>query len=425
VSEGAGTPFLAATQVFDARPVPRKWLAIERTDEAKIRFARPGTMLVTRSGSVGRPVLAHAAHQGALISDDLLRVDPIDERQRGWIYAYLHAPQTRAMATGAHYGHMIKHLEASHLSALPVPEVGSDTAAQLSQDLSRILDLRSQGYHLTLDAEARFEKALGPVRASGRGEAGFEVKATDALMRGRRRFEASAHNPVAMRIRRHLAKVGRGLTTVSDAGFDVWVPGRYKRIPAEDGVTYFDSADLLEVCPDLSKRYADCRFGDDHRGRVRAGWILVPCSGQVYGIIGTAVLATKALDAQVVSNHVMRIVPGPKAEVRVGYLVTALSHPTLGRPLIKSLAFGSSVPELDPADVASFAVVRLPAKEEEAIADLAEAAATAYAEADLTERSMAEKASAIIDRFLSAAGDAPRGTKIWDAVLAAEPIDPN
>jgi hypothetical protein len=33
-----GTPFLAATQVFDARPAPRKWLSLDRTDAADGRF---------------------------------------------------------------------------------------------------------------------------------------------------------------------------------------------------------------------------------------------------------------------------------------------------------------------------------------------------------------------------------------------------
>jgi len=66
-----------------------------------------------------------------------------------------------------------------------------------------------------------------------------------------------------------------------------------------DAVIYRDSADLLEVNPDLPKRYADCKFGDRFRGRVKDGWILVACSGQVYGIIGTAILATHALNDQV------------------------------------------------------------------------------------------------------------------------------
>ena len=64
-----GTPFLAATQVFDIRPVPRKWLSIERTHEASDRFVTPGTIVVTCSGAVGRATLAHAPHDKVLISE--------------------------------------------------------------------------------------------------------------------------------------------------------------------------------------------------------------------------------------------------------------------------------------------------------------------------------------------------------------------
>jgi hypothetical protein len=117
-------------------------------------------------------------------------------------------------------------------------------------------------------------------------------------------------------MRRYLARHGHGFTTVAEAGYDVWVPGRYKRIPAEEGVTSLDSADLLEVSSDLAKRFADCHFGDDFRGRVRRGWILTACSGEVYGIIGTAILATEALDDQVVSNHVFRVAPKKDTRVR-------------------------------------------------------------------------------------------------------------
>lgn len=121
VSPEDGTPFLAATQIFDIRPVPRKWLAIEKWDDASDLLTKPGDILVTRSGSVGRAVLATVSLNGVLISDDLLRVAPIDQLQWGWIYAYLRSPQARAMMTGAQYGHIIKHLETSHLNALPVP----------------------------------------------------------------------------------------------------------------------------------------------------------------------------------------------------------------------------------------------------------------------------------------------------------------
>ncbi|MEW6755452.1 MAG: hypothetical protein AB1505_31415, partial [Candidatus Latescibacterota bacterium] len=78
----------------------------------------------------------------------------------------------------------------------------------------------------------------------------------------------------------------------------------------------------------------------------------------------------------------------------------AMTHPTLGRPLVKALAYGSSIPELDVADVAAFEVVRLSLAVESAVADLAEASASARAEADALERALADDAGAAIEEFM-------------------------
>jgi hypothetical protein len=400
VSRDFGTPFLAATQVFDVRPVHRKWLALNKTSDASNRFLKPGTVVITCSGLVGRATLAYAAHENTLISHDLLRIEPIQERDRGWIYAYLLAPQTRAMTKSVHYGHIIKHLETSHLDALPVPTVDDATALDFSKRATRILELRNEGYRLTLEAEAQFEDALGSPPVKDWGERGFEVKASKSFLSGRRRLDAARHNPGAAAIHGFLAKHGQGFSTLPEARYDVWVPGRYKRIPVEDGVIYRDSADLLEVNPDLPKRYADCKFGDKFRGRVKDGWILVACSGQVYGIIGTAILATQALNDQVVSNHVLRAAP-KKGSVPAGYVVTALTHPLFGRPLVKALAFGSSVPEIDGDDLAEIQIVRLRPGEETAIAEVAEQSAKVRAAADLLEREITADAEKIIAKFMA------------------------
>jgi hypothetical protein len=401
VSREFGTPFLAATQVYGVRPIPRKWLALARTSDAQNRFVKQGTILVTCSGSVGRPTLAYDVHDQTLISHDLLRVDANNHLDAGWLYAFLHSAQARLMATGAHYGHIIKHLEPEHLQSLPVPIVDRTTAEKFSALLDEVLAQRNTAYRLTIEAETAFSKALGEFEVSEWGDRGFAVKASAAFGSARRRLDAFNHNPGAAAIHAHLAKKGKGFTTIADAGYDVWTPGRYKRIPAADGAIYRDSADLLEVSPDLGKRFADCGFGDEFGGRVQSGWILIPSSGQVYGIIGTAVLATDALHDQVVSNHVLRVAPTSSATIRAGYLAVALSHPTLGRPLVKSLAFGSSVPEIDSADLALLEVVRLRPVVENKIAEIAEAAAKARAEADELERSMGEQASAIIGNFMA------------------------
>ena len=102
------------------------------------------------------------------------------------------------------------------------------------------------------------------------------------------------------------------------------------------------------------------------------------------------------------SHDLIRINPKPEL-ARAGYLLTALTHPTLGRPLLIRAAYGTSIPHLDPGDVGAFPLVRLASGVEDAISDLAEKSAQLRAQADVIERSMAEAAGLLVERFV--AGD--------------------
>jgi hypothetical protein len=93
----------------------------------------------------------------------------------------------------------------------------------------------------------------------------------------------------------------------------------------------------------------------------------------------------------------MRLAP-KKDSVPAGYILTAITHPILGRPLVKALAFGSSIPEIDKNDLAGLQIVRLQKTEKTAIVELAEESAKARAEADVLEREIATDAATIIDK---------------------------
>ncbi|WP_156409893.1 hypothetical protein [Duganella sp. Root198D2] len=80
-----------------------------------------------------------------------------------------------------------------------------------------------------------------------------------------------------------------------------------------------------------------------------------------------------------------------------------MGHPTLGRPQIVRFAFGSSVPEIAAADVATLAVPRLGKKMENKIADLMESSSVARDKADELEQKIAHEAELLIDQFI--AGD--------------------
>lgn len=388
VSPAHGSPFLSATQVFDVRPTARKFLALERMPDAKECFVEDGDILVTRSGTVGRTLAAYAAHRNTVLSDDLLRVKPKDLTRAGWIYAYLQSQEARAMCTGAQYGHVIKHLETSHLAKLPIPAISDETAERLAKRFSEIVRLRNESYESALEAERRFAAAVGPIGIEP--TSGFSVRASDIFGK-RRRMEAAYHAPTPAAIRKRFQKTDP-LFNVTKR---VWWMTRFRRFYGDKGIPYVSADELFTINPTNSKRIL-VKPDDGHEEYfVKRGWILMACSGQTYGLNGAAILATEYDERAFYSHDLIRIIPDP-SRVRAGYLLVALTHPTHGRPLLIRAAYGTSIPHLDPGDVSNFPVVRLDTKEESLIADLAERSATERAKADAIERSLAAEAGEII-----------------------------
>lgn len=394
-----GTPFLAATQVFDFRPLPRKWLSLNRTSDHEERFVAQGTILLTCSGSVGRATLAHSTTSGALISHDLLRLDANENTWWGWIYAYLRAPTVREMMRSAQYGHIIKHLEIHHVNELPILRLRKNLRSTYDQYAKGVIDLRNRAHSLVSAAEKEYSNAVGALPNFSDGASGFATRASTMFSAGRR-LEANYHNPLARAAEEAVQSSARKIDTLGDLVERVYVPGRFKHIYGDDGVPYLDSAQILEVAPDIDKRVLSLK-GEKQKGYlVEAGTLLMPCSGQLHGIIGSVVLATGWHENKVLTNHILRIVPKSKPEIRNGYLQTVLSHPLLGRPRLLKGAFGSSVPELSPGDVKVLSVPRFPAVFETKIADLMEEASRLRTQADEAEEQIAAEAEDHVNRFL-------------------------
>ncbi|MDR7069808.1 hypothetical protein J2X02_002659 [Pseudoxanthomonas japonensis] len=394
VDKEYGTPYLNTSQVFEVRPAPRKFLAREKISKAESRLAQQGTILVMASASPGRSTLVTAAHENSILSHHFMRVEPRSEELWGWIYAYLKSPQGQAMMSGSQYASIIRHIEPHHVEALPVPMVSEVTALDFQQKVERILSLRNSAFELGEEADRRFAEAIGPVRPDQR-EDGFEVSSS-LLSVGRRRLEASRHNPVAAGIISKFKKVDR----LGDITKRIWWMSRFKRFYGEGGLPYISADELFSINPQGSKKIL-VSPDDNHADYfVDPDWIVMACSGQTYGMNGAATLLSEHHANTFFSHDLIRI-SADKEKVRPGFLVTALTHRTHGRPLLIREAYGTSIPHLDPSDVAQFPVVRLSKKVEDAIADLAESSARSRFEADVLEQQLAIRAGALVDRFIA------------------------
>jgi type I restriction enzyme, S subunit len=393
VPPGQGTPFLIAGQLFDVRPTVRKWLASNRIRHAEQLFAKQGTIIARRSADVGRATVTCKYHEGHLISDHFFRIEPRNRNQRGWLYAFALSNHGRAIMLATQYGHIIQHIEFGHLNKVPVPRVSNKVAADLAGRFDRIVELRNSGFDLSVGAESEFAHAIGTPQPSNT-EHGFEIQAVN-MLGGRRRLEAAYHAPEVTAVIARFAKS----EPLGDVTKRVWWMTRFKRVFGDGGLPYASADDLFCVNPPAKKRIL-VQPGDSHEKYfVERDWIVMACSGQVYGLNGAAMLMTPHHEKTFFSHDLIRIIPDLK-KIRAGYLLTALTHPTLGRPVLIREAYGTSIPHLDPGDVARFPVVRLDEAIENRVADLAEQAALARAEADEIERAMAAEADEIIERFI-------------------------
>jgi hypothetical protein len=395
VSQEHGLPYIAATQVFDTRPVARKWIAGSHTPELDRLYVQHGWILVTRSGAVGDAIVAHRAHENIVISDDLLRVVPKKLSDRGYIYSFLRTKHAREILRGTKYGNVIKHLEVDHLAHISIPIVG-DNKFRLSIDskIRRCYELRDEAIGLVESAESLFAKAIGPT-PTPHVETGFSIRARE-MFGAARRMNGESFNPEAVAALLALKKSGKSVELLRYITSSIFGVTRFKHIYTNTGIPYIDSGELFVVNPELHKFIPKNMKTDAVDYYVEDGWLLMACSGQTYGIIGDAVLSNHWHKNKIISNHVIRIVPNDK--IRAGYLLTVLTHPVFGRPLVLRLAFGTSVPEIGPLELKNMPIVRLGALETK-IADKVERANELRAMANTLE----DEATVLIETEVSRA----------------------
>ena len=388
-----GEPFLTATQVFDILPTPRKWLAADKTPDLAGRLVSPGWILITCSGTVGHAIMTYSAHTHHVISHDLLRVQIAEPVLRNYVYAFLRTRFGRAMMQGSHYGNVIKHIEVEHLKQIPVPMLDY-LKPEIHAQIESVFSTREAAYELDMSARRHFEDAMSdrplPLR-----EEGYVVAASQLFER--RRLDGAAFAPAPQFLRQVYERNASRVEALSKSS-RVFVPGRFKRIYGNKGTPYLDSEPIFKINPVVGKHLTSATRINVDSYMVQRGWLLMACSGQTYGINGQTILANEWHEGKIITQHIMRIVPDES--VRPGYLQTVLSHPILGKPLVVSQAYGTSVPELSPDDIERLPIPRLASNLEEAIADAAERANALRRCADLEENSAVSRLETELEAVL-------------------------
>ncbi|MBL8919960.1 MAG: hypothetical protein JNJ54_13930 [Myxococcaceae bacterium] len=349
-----GRPFLSSTEILQADLSNLPFISKKAVAENPRLPLHAGWTLITRSGTVGRMAYARPDMEDYACSEHVLRVVPDAEKiPPGYLYAYLSSKFGVPIVVGGTYGAIIQHIEPEHIANLPVPRLGKKVEQEIHDLVESAASNRSRAHQLRVDAQASFYRQFSLSDLSDADTAvNFAVFSVQAS--SLRRLDAAHHSPACRAAADELAS--RGDTKRLDEVARVFTPGIFKRIHVDDpsyGYPYFSGTELFQYDPEprghLSRRAPKI---EDYI--VRENWLLIQDAGQLEGLIGRLVRATPAVDKSVVSNHLMRIAP-EDAET-AAYLSVVLSSPHGYRAITRN-AFGSSIPQLDPAHIGA---LRLP-----------------------------------------------------------------
>jgi type I restriction enzyme M protein len=117
---------------------------------------RRGMILITRSGTTGRVVYATAYHDGAVGTEDVIRVVVDDEALRGYVYQFLLSRLGQDQLKRDVDGAIVDHIEAKDVAGImvPVPQDG-ELLEKIGMPTIRSTQLQERAY-----AESELSRAF-------------------------------------------------------------------------------------------------------------------------------------------------------------------------------------------------------------------------------------------------------------------------
>jgi type I restriction enzyme S subunit len=158
------------------------------------------------------------------------------------------------------------------------------------------------------------------------------------------RLDAAYHDPIAAAVEDRIRAGAH--TTVGQFCSQVFLPGIFKRIPAEDiqyGAPYYLGMSLFWLEP-LPKNILSRRSSLYEDVLLKQGTVLVQAFGQEGGLIGRLAWVGRNLDGCATTHMLVRL-RAADSEL-AGYLWAFLDSET-GYSLLRRLPYGGSIPHVD------------------------------------------------------------------------------
>jgi len=345
-----GIPLLLPSQISELFPKPYKFVSPKTRVDFEHLKVREGTILLTRSGTVGGLTLISKTLNKKTFSDDVIRIKLKNLNEIGFVYAFLKTKIGQLLINTNNYGAVIKHIEPEHLANIPIPNPPPPIKEAIHRLIMESFRLRDESNDLIDEAERLLlkELKLPPIEELVPDYFDKETELKNysvKLSQLQNRLDASYHVAIVKAILKFLEERAEEVVTLGDPRISekIILPGRFKRVYVEEGqgTTYFSGKSIFELDP-LDKRYLSLA---QHKEKIkeltlRENMILVTCSGTT----GKVAIVPKHWDGWVMTHDIIRIIPSNVSIV--GYLYSWLTT-HFGLKMIHRFNYGAVVGHIE------------------------------------------------------------------------------
>lgn len=360
-----GIPLYAASELLNHNPETDSYLAKNFTPQFACLMAEPGTLLLSRSGSVGRPVLVPTWMRGIAIQDDVLKITSNDPDITRYLYAYFISPIGQPILADAAFGSVIQHIKVDHIRQVPVIVPHRELLSKIANFIKVAEEVRGQSRELIQEADRQILDANSlPYLPLSKGDLETFVVTghMEAMPSGNIsefRLDAHFYNPTAQQAVFNIREC-QVVKTVGDITREVRMGPRFKRnyVESDHGVPFLSGKNIVQIRPTDLKYLSNLQMADMQDLLVKHGWILVTCSGT----IGRTCFVWKNYEDYAASQHILRIIPDD-TKIDPGYLCAYLSS-RYGYEQILRYRYGSVIDEVSDKQIEKV-LVPLPSRTEQ------------------------------------------------------------
>ena len=359
VEKGEGVPFFLPSQLGEIHPNPSKFISEKTYSSIKGVEIKPHSLLLSRSGTIGKCAISSKTTIGKVYSDDVIRVFFNSDCDLGYVYAYFCTPTGQQMLQINNYGAVIQHIEPEHLKNIIIPNAPELIKRKIHNLVVESYDLRDQSNELMDEAERILYEELQLPPIEQLKPKYFDVSVdlrnyTTKLSGLNLRLDCSYHTPICSTIIEILKENAKDILYCGDSSVtqDVTLPTRFKRtyVEEEHGIKLIGGKQINELNPSSEKYLAHSNL--DEELKLKENSILITRSGT----IGKTAIVPKHWSNWIGSDHIIRIIPANNQIA--GYLFCWLST-EYAQHLVKRNTFGAVVDEIDTNQIKSIEIPHL------------------------------------------------------------------